>query len=765
VACPGENNCPHHKGDSYDAAPVHLSAAPITNSPAVVVSCWAAARSLDAAVCCRKENRKLTTPSSVALLVALLTATGTSTSAAGQVVAEFRIQMVAGVVVGAIGGRALLAFMCRVPLPSERLYTLRLLAGALAIHGLATVAHGSSLLPVFRAWKRRMFIQVSASKIMEAAPFGEGCRRRWTRPTMTAPEAVADRTTACREVVRYPLPTYAGCVRSSYRPWSVTAETFGPMRLRASGRVLAAGELSGIPARLAPGPVTTSPVSTGFHFAWRPPMFASEETAERAVRESIAGSRAGGHSVLAGGRSAPRAGRLQRLSPVDAANMRVESHGGPMHVAAIAVVDGTSSLDAAGRLRLEEVRADLERRLHLAPRLRQVLVRPRRGLGAPVWADDARFDISRHVRARPVAAPGDEAALLALCLELNQPPLDRSRPLWELWLLPGLADGSVGVLFRLHHAVADGVAAMAMMGVLFGAAPGAPPPPARPWRPAAAPGAWQLFTDSWRQRAAAAAAAGSRLRRPAGVVHSLGARVRQLRLIFGEGLAPRVSWNRPAGTRRRLLLARADLASAKAVTHAHGGTVNDVVLAAVAGGARRLLASRGELRPGMVLKVGVAAAARDPADLAPTGNRAAVMLVPLPVSEPDPARALAQLARLTLARKRYPPYQPSGRFAQRAMVWAMPRQHLVNLGTSNLPGPPEPLYLAGARILELFQVGVVQGNLTVTVGVLSYAGQLNVTILGDADTVPDLTTFAEGATEALTQLGARTTAGNAAPRH
>jgi diacylglycerol O-acyltransferase len=216
-----------------------------------------------------------------------------------------------------------------------------------------------------------------------------------------------------------------------------------------------------------------------------------------------------------------------------------------------------------------------------------------------------------------------------------------------------------------------------------------------------------------------------------------------------------VSWNQPAGTHRRLLLVRADLARAKAVAHAHGGTVNDVVLAAVAGGARRLLASRGELRPGMVLKASVAAAARDPADLAPTGNRAAVMVMPLPVGEPDPGRRLAQIARATRERKRYPPIQPGGRFAQLAMVWAMPRQRLVNLLISNLPGPPQPLYLAGARVLELFQIGVVQGNLTVEAGVLSYTGQLNFTILGDAGALPDLDTFADGAAEVLTQLGAR----------
>jgi diacylglycerol O-acyltransferase / wax synthase len=218
---------------------------------------------------------------------------------------------------------------------------------------------------------------------------------------------------------------------------------------------------------------------------------------------------------------------------------------------------------------------------------------------------------------------------------------------------------------------------------------------------------------------------------------------------------PRVSWNLPAGTRRRLLLARADLASVKTVAHAHGGTVNDVVLAAVAGGARQLLASRGELRPGLVLKATVAAAARDPGDLAPAGNRAAIMLVPLSVSEPDPARQLAQITCRTRARKQYPPYQPAGRLAQRAMIWAMPRQRLVNLFTSNLPGPAGPVYLAGARVLELFQVGAVQGNVTVAAGILSYAGQLNVSILGDADAVPDLNIFADGVTEALTQLGAK----------
>ncbi|MGE5292631.1 MAG: wax ester/triacylglycerol synthase family O-acyltransferase [Micromonosporaceae bacterium] len=502
------------------------------------------------------------------------------------------------------------------------------------------------------------------------------------------------------------------------------------------------------------GPVTEFALLAGHAFMSRKQLRGIRQRAQATARPAPA--------ALPGQRPMRRASRLERLSPIDAASMRVESRGRPMHVAAIAVVDGTPLLDAAGRLILDDVRADLEQRLHLAPRLRQVLVRPRPGLGPPAWADDARFDIRRHVRVRPLPAPGDEAALLAMCSELNEPPLDWSRPLWELWLLPGLADGNVGLLLRLHHAVADGVAAIALMGALFGATPGTPAPPGPAWRPASVPGAWQLFTDNWHQHADAVAAAASGLPHPATILHSLGARARQLRLILGEGLAPRVSWNRPAGTRRRLFLLRVDLASAKAVAHADGGTVNDLVLAAVAGGARQLLAGRGELRLGMVLKVTVAAAARDPRDLAPTGNRAAIMLVPLPVSEPDPARRLAQIALLTRARKRYPHYQPAARFAQRAMVWAMPRQRLANLFTSNLPGPPGPLYLAGARVRELYQFGVVQGNITVAAGVLSYAGQLNFTILGDAEAVPDLKAFADGAADTLTRLSLQATSGGTA---
>jgi diacylglycerol O-acyltransferase / wax synthase len=445
---------------------------------------------------------------------------------------------------------------------------------------------------------------------------------------------------------------------------------------------------------------------------------------------------------------------VERLSPLDVSNLRVEAHGLPMHVAALAILEGGPLVDATGRLRLDHLQEHLERRLHLAPRLRHVLYRPRLGLGPPGWVDDAGFDIRQHVRTREIPTPGDEAALVQVCSELNEPPLDRSRPLWEMWLLTGLANGTVGLLLRLHHVVADGVAALALIGALLDPAPDVPTPVARPWEPQPVPGARELFVDNLRWRAGLLSRSLAILRYPIRMLLRLGGPIRQMGQLLREGSAPRLSLNRPVGKHRRLALVRADLERTRAVAHAHGAKVNDVVLAAVAGGARRLLEHRGELQPGLVLKVSVAASTRASAEAPALGNRVAIILVPVPVGEPDAIRRLQGIARATAERKRRPPYQPSARFAQRWMVRVMSHQRLVNLLESNLPGPPMPMYLAGARILEVFQVGVVQGNITVSVGVLSYAGQLNFDVVGDPDAVPDLAVFAGGLSDALGDLGA-----------
>ena len=162
---------------------------------------------------------------------------------------------------------------------------------------------------------------------------------------------------------------------------------------------------------------------------------------------------------------------LERLTPLDVSNLRIERHGLPMNVAALAILEGRVLLDASGELALEAIRVRIGQRLHLAPRLRQRLYRPGFGFGAPVWVDDASFDISRHVRTRPAPAGGGEEALLAACVELNDRPFDQAHPLWEIWLLTGALDGHVSMLIRFHHVLADGIAALLLLGTLFDSAP------------------------------------------------------------------------------------------------------------------------------------------------------------------------------------------------------------------------------------------------------------------------------------------------------
>jgi diacylglycerol O-acyltransferase len=383
-----------------------------------------------------------------------------------------------------------------------------------------------------------------------------------------------------------------------------------------------------------------------------------------------------------------------------------------------------------------------------------VLYRPRPGLGPAAWVDHRGFDIRQHVLAHAVPAPGDEEALLNVCAALNAGRLNRSRPLWEMWVLDGLADGRAAILIRLHHVVADGIAAVAMMAALFDPGPGpARPAPAAPvWVPRPVPGARELAADNLRRHGHAAGGVVAMLRHPEAVPARLRILARQASRLIREGRAPRVSFNVPVGEHRRIWLLRADLKRARTAAHAAGGTVNDIVLDAVAGGARALLAARGELTPGLTLKASVPVSVRSPADGPAGGNRVGLMLVPLPVGDADARQRLRRIARATAERKQLPPLQPNARVGQRWMARTMPRQRLVNLFTSDLPGPPEPMSFAGAQVLELFQIGVVQGNIAISVGALSYAGQLNLAVVADRDAVPDLAAFVAGMSAALERL-------------
>ena len=444
---------------------------------------------------------------------------------------------------------------------------------------------------------------------------------------------------------------------------------------------------------------------------------------------------------------------MERLTAQDLLMLWADDFGWSEDIGVLAVLDGDRLLDGDGRVQVDEVRRRLEARLHLVPRLRQLLYRPRWGLGWPLWVDAASFDLADHVRVHPLAPPGDEAQLLAACAELYRRRLDPARPLWEAWLLPGLPGRQVGLFLRAHHTLADGVAGMAAFGALLDLDADVPTQVAPPWTPAPLPSTGDLLRDNLRRRLRGLGRGLSGLARAGGPRHaSLG--------VWREFLAeraPRTSLNRPIGADRRLAVVRGRLEVARQVAHAHQAKVNDVVLAAVAGGLRQLLAGRGEDVQELVLRVMVPVSLHREQPGRASGNQDAVMLVPLPLGEPDPVRRLELTAAETAARKgKAPPPMGGGLLGlvavQRAWYRLLARQRTVNLVVTNVPGPPVPLYLAGARLLELFPVAAIMGNLTLAVAVFSYAGQLNLTAIADRDSCPDLQVFAQGMQAALDDL-------------
>jgi diacylglycerol O-acyltransferase / wax synthase len=448
---------------------------------------------------------------------------------------------------------------------------------------------------------------------------------------------------------------------------------------------------------------------------------------------------------------------LERLTASDLFLLSWDDFGWSGDIGALAILDGTRLLDPDGRLRIEDVRRQLEPRLQLVPRFRQVLYRPRRGLGWPLWVDAESFDLADHIRVHPLAPPGDQAQLLRACAELARRRLDPTRPLWQLWLLPGLPAQRVGLFLKLHHAFADGMSGVAAIGALLDLDADAPTPVAPPWTPTPLPTAGELLRDNLRRRLQGLDRALLALAHPSRTLRRARAAWPAWREFFAEQRAPRTSLNRPIGADRQLAVVASRLELIKQVAHAHQAKVNDVVLAAVAGGLRQLLASRGEPVDRLALRTMVPISLHHQQPGQASGNLDGAMVVPLPLGEPDPVRRLVLIAAETAERKRKArPQTGSGIFSwplfQRAWLRGFAHQRLLNTSVTNVPGPPVPLYLAGARLLELFPVVSLMGNFTLAVAVLSYAGQLNLTAVADQDTCPDVEVFTRGVRSALDEL-------------
>ncbi|WP_375772525.1 wax ester/triacylglycerol synthase family O-acyltransferase [Archangium gephyra] len=442
--------------------------------------------------------------------------------------------------------------------------------------------------------------------------------------------------------------------------------------------------------------------------------------------------------------------RYARLSPADQMLLTVEEPRTPAHIGALLVLEGPSLLDAAGQLRLAELRRRLGLRLPRVPVLRQVLYRPGLFRGPPLWVDDAAFDMGRHILHAELPAPGGEAELLRLTETLLSKPLERSKPLWELWFLTGLASGRIAVVVKLHHAIADGHAALRIFGALFDLEPDAADPEEVPWSPRPPPGRWQLLVDNLATKWAGLRRAVRRWAHPSALFRSAASTGRALLQAARDSqAAPRTSLNALVGSSRRLAVLRMGLAEARDAAHARGVRINDLLLALIAGGARELLLHRGEPVEGVALIASVAVSLRPSEDAGDMGNKTGPILVPLPMDEPEPEACLEAIAASTRAMKK----KESAASAATVIRWMSKtglvrllarRQHMLNFFESDLVGPPVPLFVFGARILEV----TIANSLAPTVGlvfaIISYAGQLNLSVCADAEQFPDLDVLVAG---------------------
>jgi diacylglycerol O-acyltransferase / wax synthase len=445
---------------------------------------------------------------------------------------------------------------------------------------------------------------------------------------------------------------------------------------------------------------------------------------------------------------------IERLSPAEQVMLWPDQIW-PQDIGAVIILDGTNLFDPDGRFRIEAVRELVASRLHLVPRFRQLLYTPPRRLGGPLWIDDPAFDLSNHVAVMPLPAPADEAQLLRAAERLIRRRLDRSRPLWGMWFLTGLPDGRVGLFVKMHHSIGDAIAAVATFATFLDVDAEATVSPAEPWTPAPAPSATDLLVDNRQTRRRGRRSALSMLSHPVTTVQKAAAVWPAMRELLAEKPLPSTGLDRLVGADRNLALIRCGVDLVKAVGHTYGAKVNDVFLSVIAGGLRALLSSRREPVEHLVTRIYVPVSLRHGQYAGARGNVIAQMVVPLPIGVSDPVERLHRIALETATRKaRSRPSvggMPTHGIAAKVFLKLIDRQR-VNVESADIPGPETPLYFAGAQLLELFPVLPLVGKVSLGVAGMSYAGQFNITAVGDRDTYPDIDVFAAGVRNELRAL-------------
>ena len=441
-----------------------------------------------------------------------------------------------------------------------------------------------------------------------------------------------------------------------------------------------------------------------------------------------------------------------RLSGLDTSFLHLERDGAHMHVASTTIFEGPPPSH-------DEFRDHIESRLHLVPRFRQKLRSIPLGQGRPIWVDDPHLNLEYHVRRTALPPPGSEEQLRNLAARIFSQQLDRSKPLWEIWLAEGLKGDRFAVIGKTHHALVDGVSGIDITAVLFDTAPepvgSAPSGPE--WLPRPEPSGPKLLADAWVQRFTSPAeiVRGMRavLRGPRRVASQLLEGIGSTGKFVGAGLsAPKTPLNVDIGPHRRFAWVTADLDELKRIKNELGGTVNDVVLAVVTGALGRYMRARGFDTQDLELRAMVPVSVRADEEHGALGNRVAAMMAPLPVWCEDPSERLHLISETMGDLKGsgqavgaeiltgLTDFAPPTIASQAARLQS--RQRFFNLVVTNIPGPQFPLYVLGREMQALYPMVPLAQKQAVCVGIMSYNGEMHFGLIGDYDAMADLDSLA-----------------------
>jgi diacylglycerol O-acyltransferase len=452
-----------------------------------------------------------------------------------------------------------------------------------------------------------------------------------------------------------------------------------------------------------------------------------------------------------------------RLTALDASFLHQEGDSSHMHVGAVTILEGPPPP-------FEDMLELLRSRLHLVPRYRQKLSFPPAGSGRPMWVDDTSFNLEYHVRETALPQPGSEEQLFALAARIFSQRLDRARPLWELWVVEGLADNRFALISKTHHSLIDGIAGVDLATVLFDLTPVPRQVEhnGRPWTPAREPGLVDHVVAGARGLVGTglrlATVAADAVAHPDRTLTVAREAVEGIGEIFWAGLnpAPETPLNVPIGPHRRLVGVRARLDDLRLVKSTFGTTVNDVVLAVVAGALRDWLRARGVRTEGLELRALVPVSIRTEHEHDTLGNRIAAMRGPLPVYIEDPVARLRAVKEAMDGLKESKQavgaevlasvqnFAPPTILAQASRLNFSTR--LFNLIVTNVPGPQVPLYVYGREMLDVFPVAFLPDDHALAIAIMSYNGSVNFGLLGDLDALPDIDAIAEGIERHLAQL-------------